>query len=297
MAEIPETPVWARPTVERYLTRLRDQRRVSPHTVAAYRRDLAQFFAFCDRAGLRDVVDVDRRIIRRFLAHLDTRRYARSSVARKASAVRAFFRDATVEGVVPANPAEGLPRPKRAATLPRSMPQRMVAGSLDSLDGDDPESLRDRALLEVLYATGARVSELVAMTVEDLSGAERVRIVGKGGRVRVVPLGAPARRAVGRWLEDGRPVLAGSEAGTGAWLGVRGAPLDARGVRRVVRRRMGSFPHALRHSFATHLLEGGADLRSVQELLGHVDLATTQTYTHITRDHLRRTYERSHPRA
>jgi site-specific recombinase XerD len=296
MPAVPAVPVWAAAPLTAYLRRLEVQRRLSPHTLAAYRRDLAQFLSFCDRLGIESLDAVDRRVVRRFLAHLDTRRYARTSVARKASAVRAYLGDAARRGELAANPAQTLPRPKLPEPLPHALPARSVSAALEAVTGDDPESLRDRALLELLYATGLRVSEVVGLEVGDLE-ADGLRVTGKGGRTRVVPVGRPARRAVGEWLSRGRPGLAGPGAGRAAWVGRRGGPLDARGVRRVVRRRMATFPHALRHSFATHLLEGGADLRAVQELLGHVDLATTQIYTAVTRDHLKATYDRTHPRA
>jgi integrase/recombinase XerC len=167
---------------------------------------------------------------------------------------------------------------------------------LDALSGQSPLDLRDRALLEVLYATGLRVSELASLTVTDVARDDFLRVLGKGNKERAVPLSRPARRALRRYLDDGRPHLAKAEAGAALWVGTRGGALDARGVRRVVRNRLGTFPHALRHSFATHLLEGGADLRAVQELLGHVELATTQLYTSVTRQHLKATYERTHPR-
>ena len=168
---------------------------------------------------------------------------------------------------------------------------------LDALDGDDPIARRDRALLEVLYGTGMRVSELASLRVSDVDGVDLVRVRGKGGRERVVPLAGPARVSIDRYLAAARSRLVGPSAGDVLWVGVRGGPLDTRGVRRVVKDRLGTFPHALRHSFATHLLEGGADLRTVQELLGHVELATTQIYTGVSRRHLKATYERSHPRA
>lgn len=296
MTRIPDPPDWALEPLEEYLGRCRSQRGMSPHTVDAYRRDLSQFFDFCDRSGVTDASGVDRRLIRRWLAQLDTRGYARTSVARKASAVRAFYADALRRDRVPANPADGLHRPKQAVRLPSALRPNAVASVLDSIEGDDPVDLRDRALLEVLYASGLRVSEVSALSVSDVRGRDQVRTRGKGGRDRVVPLGRPAQRAVAEWIERGRPMLV-SEATDDLWIGVRGGTLGVRGIRRVVRERLGTHPHAIRHSFATHLLEGGADLRVVQELLGHVDLATTQIYTHITRDHLRRTYERSHPRA
>jgi site-specific recombinase XerD len=296
MARIPEPPEWARERLDQYLDRCRAQRGMSRHTVEAYRRDLSQFFDFCDRVGVRLVGDVDRRTIRRWLAQLDTRGYARTSVARKSSSVRAFYDDAVRRRLVDGNPAAALHRPKQPGRLPTALRPAAVSTVLDGIDGEDPLALRDRALLEVLYATGLRVSEVAAMAVADVRGRDEIRTRGKGGRDRVVPLGGPAKRAVARWVADGRPHLIGGDT-TALWIGARGGPLDQRGIRRVVQSRMGTHPHAVRHSFATHLLEGGADLRVVQELLGHVDLATTQIYTHITRDHLRRTYERTHPRA
>lgn len=297
MASIPEVPAWAEQQLQRYLGRVAGERLMSENTVAAYRRDLAQFFDFCDRYGIDEVDAVDRKVVRRFLANLDTRGYARTSVARKASSVRAFYDDRVRRGDSTVSPAAGLRRPKTPERLPKALPGRAIAESLDRIDGDDPISLRDRALIELLYATGVRVSELASLNVGDLGRLEEIRVVGKGRRIRVIPVGAPARVAVRRWLDAGRSQLVTDGSGDALWLGARGGPLDTRGVRRVVRSRLGTFPHGVRHSFATHLLEGGADLRTVQELLGHVDLSTTQIYTHVTRDHLRKTYERSHPRA
>ncbi len=289
-----DTPVWAQPPLGDYLERLQ-ARHLSPHTVAAYQRDLSQFFDFCDRMGIDAVGDIDRLVVRRFLAYLDTRGYARRSVARKAAAIRGFFADLVRRGLADGNPSEGLATPKRPRTLPQALPQRAVRAVLDGLDGDTPVELRDRALLEVLYATGLRVSELAGMRLTDL-GRSFVKVLGKGGKERVVPLGEPALDALNAYLARGRPALAG-DAGDAVWVGVRGGALDVRGIRRVVRNRAATFPHAFRHSFATHLLEGGADLRAVQELLGHVELATTQIYTAVTREHLKATYEQSHPRA
>ena len=280
-----------------YLERLAAERALSAHTLAAYRRDLSQFFDFCDRRGQRSLGEVDRLAVRRFLAHLAARGYARRSAARKASAVRAFFTDATRRGLAAANPAEGVPAPKRPQHLPRAFPAAALGSWLDALDGADPLTRRDRALLELLYGTGLRVAEAASLTTGGVRQASLVRVLGKGGKERVVPLAGQARAAVQRDLEEGRPTLAGPAAGDALWVGERGGPLGVRGIRRVVRARLGTFPHALRHSFATHLLEGGADLRTVQELLGHRELATTQVYTAVTRQHLRSTYDRSHPRA
>jgi site-specific recombinase XerD len=283
--------------VEEFLIRQSSQRNLSPHSLAAYRRDLSQFMAFCDRATVSRVQDVDRKLVRRFVAYLDTLGYARRSIARKTSAVRVFFADQARRGEILLNPADQVARPRRPKTLPHALPQRVVRDLLDSLDGSDPRELRDRAILEVLYATGVRVSELAALRVGEVHDQELVRVSGKGNKERTVPLGRPARQAVERYLAAGRPSLVSPAAGDSLWVGVRGGPLGTRGIRRMVRARSSTFPHAFRHSFATHLLEGGADLRAVQELLGHVELATTQIYTAVTRDHLRSTYERSHPRA
>lgn len=296
MTSIPEVPAWADAAVSGYLRRLDAERGLSPHTVAAYRRDLAQFFDFCDRLGLSAVDDADRATIRRYHAHLTSRRYARSSVARKSSAVRAFFDDAVRRGVAAVNPAAGLPTRSRHRRLPRVLPVRALGELLDGLDGGDAVDLRDRALLELLYGTGLRVAEAASLTVTDVEG-ELMTVRGKGEKDRVVPLAGAAREAIDRYVTDGRPALAGEWSGAALWLGVKGGPLGTRGVRRVVRRRLGTHPHSLRHSFATHMLEGGADLRTVQELLGHNELATTQIYTEVSRHHLKATYDRSHPRA
>jgi site-specific recombinase XerD len=280
-----------------FVRRIDLERGLSANTVAAYRRDLDQFADFCARLGIDELAAVNRRTIRRFTAQLATRGYARRSIARKISAIRTFFADAARRGLVAANPAEGVHQPKRTAGLPKAIPSRGLLAMLDAVDGDEPVDLRDRAILEVLYASGLRVSELASLQVSDIESGDFVRVLGKGGKMRVVPVNRTAHRAVGAYLERGRPRLAGEQAYEALWVGARGGPLDARGIRRVVHRRLGTFPHALRHSFATHLIEGGADLRAVQELLGHVELATTQIYTSVSRRHLKSTYERSHPRA
>jgi site-specific recombinase XerD len=282
--------------VGEFLGRAAAERNLSPHTRQAYRRDLAQFFDFCDRLGTNTLQGVDRRAMRRWQAQLGTRGFAAASIARKVSAVRSFFRDAARRDLVAGDPTIGLPTRKKPSRLPRALGATSLAAMLDGLDGADPLTLRDRAILEVLYGTGLRVSELAGLSVRDVQ-TELVRVRGKGDKDRVVPLAGQARAALGKYLEAGRPHLALAASGEALWLGARGGRLDPRGVRRVARSRLGTFPHALRHSFATHLLEGGADLRTVQELLGHVELATTQTYTAISRHHLKATYERSHPRA
>ncbi len=282
---------------EDYLERLRVERGLVDNTLAAYERDLDGFVVFADRYGVSDIGSVDRRLIRRYVANLTTRGYAATSVARKSSAVRAFFADLARRGDIESNPAVGAPQPKRPKALPRAIPAGALSDVLDAIDGSDPVDIRDRAILEVLYGTGMRVSELASLTVDSLGESAFIRVMGKGNKERSIPITGAARRSLDRYASDARPLLATSDSGDALWVGVRGGPLDQRGIRRVVRARAGTFPHALRHSYATHLLENGADLRSVQDLLGHAELATTEIYTAVTRKHMTETYERSHPRA
>jgi site-specific recombinase XerD len=293
---IPEIPGWASAQVDSYLGRLRDQRRLSPHTIDAYRRDLAQFFEYCDRSAVTSPGSVDRRLARRYMAFLDTLGYSKRSVSRKASAVRAFYSEGMRRQHFDHNPFEGLTRLKLGKTLPHALPVRSIEAALDGMDTSEPLGLRDRAIVETLYATGLRISEMSSLRISD-TGADTLTVTGKGGKRRVVPVGRPAQKAIEAYLSRARPELAGSDAEDALWVGARGGAMGPRDIRRVVSRRLATFPHALRHSFATHLLEGGADLRTVQDLLGHTDLATTQIYTAVTRRHLRGTYDRSHPRA
>ncbi|HET8740278.1 MAG TPA: tyrosine recombinase XerC [Acidimicrobiia bacterium] len=295
--EVPPAPVWSRAVVDGYLSRLADQRGLSAHTLDAYRRDLCQFFDYCDRGGVGSVAGVDRRLARRYLAFLDTLGYSRATISRKASSIRTFYTDAVLRGHAPVNPFDGVATPKLDKPLPHALPARSLSAALDTIDTSTPEGLRDRAIVETLYATGLRISELASLRVGETEG-DTVTVRGKGNKMRVVPLGRPAQRAIRAYLAQGRPVLHERGPGTNSlFLGSRGGPMGPRSLRRVVHRHLATFPHALRHSFATHLLEGGADLRTVQDLLGHTDLATTQIYTAVTRKHLRGIYDQSHPRA
>jgi site-specific recombinase XerD len=293
---IPDIPGWAGDVVHSYLARLGDQRGLAAHTIDAYRRDLAQFFDYCDRNGLTSPSGVDRRLARRYMAFLDTMGYTKRSVARKTSSVRAFYTDAVRRGVTDVNPFEGLTRLKLGTRLPQALPARTIESALERIDTTQAVGLRDKAIVETLYATGLRISELAALRLSD-AGSDTVTVVGKGNRTRVVPIGRPAQKAIEAYIREGRPELAAPGWGDALWVGARGGAMGTRDIRRVVSRHLATFPHALRHSFATHLLEGGADLRTVQDLLGHTDLATTQIYTAVTRRHLRGTYDRSHPRA
>jgi site-specific recombinase XerD len=294
--DIPTTPGWARPDIDKYLTRLADQKGLAHNTTDAYRRDLAQFFDYCHRAGIGGIGLVERKTARRYLAFLDTLGYSRTTISRKASSVRAFYSDTVTRGGAQVNPFEGVSTPRLEKPLPHALPSRTMAAAIDGIDTSEPVGKRDRAIVETLYATGLRVSELASLSVRDVSG-DTVTVKGKGGKVRTVPLGRPAQHALDLYLKGGRPRLAGHESGNSLWLGVRGGPMGPRSLRRSVSRHLATFPHAIRHSFATHLLEGGADLRTVQDLLGHADLATTQIYTAVTRKHLRGMYDQSHPRA
>lgn len=292
------TPIPLHDAIAAYLRRLEDERGYAPQTIRAYRTDLAQFAAQAAEAGVTTIDDIDRRTVRRFIAALSQRGMAKRSVARKTAAVRAFLDDAARRGDLPANPAAGVPSPRRPSTLPKAMGKAALGARLDAAFGDSPADLRDRALIELIYGTGLRVSEVVSLRVGDATSSRAfIRVTGKGGKERSVPLGGAAAAAVDDYVRTARHALATSDSGDVLFLGVRGGPLDSREVRRITKRRIGTFPHALRHSYATHLLEEGADLRSVQELLGHSELATTQIYTSVTRDHLKSTYERSHPRA
>ena len=297
MAGVSTLPEWAKEDVQTYLGRLARQRRLSGHTVNAYRGDITQFLALCDKVGRGSLGEIDRSDFRRFFAYLNTRGFARASVVRKGSSLRSFFGYLHQQGDIPANPAGALPVPKAKASLPVALSQTQLAQALESVDGSAPVDLRDRAILELAYASGLRVSEMAALAVSQVKGKDLIVVSGKGGKDRAVPVGVPAQRAIDRWLEEGRSELAGPRAGEALFVGVRGGRMDPRQIRRVVRSRIGSFPHALRHSFATHLIERGADLRSVQELLGHANLGTTQVYTSVSHRHLRSTHHRTHPRA
>lgn len=302
--------------VDRYIAYMAGPRRASPHTVDAYRRDLTDFCAFLERLG-RDVDEVDHKMLRTYLANLETRGLSRTSIRRRASVVRRFYRFCEREGVVEGNPAELLTLPKARARLPRVLKRtevgRILAGAEERVRPADtdvpPEAWRDLALVELLYDAGLRAGEACALRADDVDASGGwVRIEqGKGGRDRVVPLAEPAAAAIGAYLHNARPALVARNAAGdpgSLFLNVRGRRMTTRDVRRVVTRLGWTaldgrpiWPHLLRHSFATHLLEGGADLRSVQELLGHADVGSTQIYTHVTSERLRSVYDASHPRA
>lgn len=278
----------------------------APRTVEAYRRDLAGFTGWALEQGIAAPSGVDRLLLRRYLAHLAAEGYARRSMARKASALRRYFRWAHRQGLIAADPSVGLTAPRGDGRLPRVLQQDELNALLEAPPArcaDDPDAVRarDDAVLEVLYGAGLRVGELCSLDVADLALEHgRATVWGKGGKQRAVPLGEPAVAALTRWLErrDELPATT-DDAERALFRNRRGRRLTPRDVRRLLDRRASAptHPHALRHTFATHLLDGGADLRAVQELLGHADLATTQRYTHVSRERLRSVYEATHPRA
>jgi integrase/recombinase XerC len=285
------------------------ERDLAPRSVRAYRSDIAGLLDHAGRAGVQEPGQLQLLHVRSWLALQSTTGRARATLARRTSAVRAFTAYLTGAGLADHDAAAQLVRPRPHRTLPSVLRQDQVDELLQrseqtALD-DDPVTVRDHAVLELLYATGIRVGELVGLDVDDVDDARRaIRVLGKGNKQRTVPMGVPAEQALRRWLSIGRPQLVRPDSGPAVFLGVRGGRLDQRSVRRLVHDRAGSLPepvelgpHGLRHTAATHLLEGGADLRSVQELLGHATLATTQIYTHVSVDRLKRAYEQAHPRA
>jgi integrase/recombinase XerC len=278
----------------------------SSHTVAAYGNDVRQFVAWAERAGLGDPEAVTRLTLRRYLAYLSTRRMARRTIARKAAALRRYFGWLRRTGALDTDPARNLSAPKGDARLPRVLRgvelDVLLEGRPAPASGpDDPIERRDRAVAELLYGSGLRVGELCQLALGDVDLRRRtVTVWGKGSKQRQVPMSEPSAAAVQAWIEAGRAGLMTHESPVDAlFLNRRGHRLTPRDVRRILDRRAASptYPHALRHTFATHLLDGGADLRAVQELLGHTDLATTQIYTHVSQERLRSVYQATHPRA
>jgi integrase/recombinase XerC len=287
-----------------FLDYLRDQRRAPASTLRAYESDLLQFGEFL--GGRRRPEEIDKLDVRGFVARLGRDELARSSIARKLSVVRSFLSHGVRRGRMEANPATGVASPRVPRTLPRDLTVDEMFALLEGVAGDEPAAIRDRALLELLYATGLRVGELVSLDLENVDLPRgMVRVLGKGGKERIVPFGRKASGALRGWLDASAGLRARAGAAADAvFLNLRGGRLTDRSVRRVLDRRLREAaiharvsPHALRHSFATHLLGAGADLRAIQELLGHASLATTQRYTHVSADALMRVYDKAHPRA
>jgi site-specific recombinase XerD len=309
-------PAAFRTVLSDYERHLRAERGLSEHTVRAYLGDVADLLGHAAEVGVADPGGLDVQVVRAWLARQHAVGKARATLARRTAAVRTFTAYAHRRGLLERDPGPLLGTPRRQRDLPKVLRQSEAAALLDAGTGDhagtdghggpaDPRELRDQAVLELLYATGIRVSELCGLDVDDLDRERRTaRVFGKGGKERTVPVGDPAVRAVEAWLSRGRPALATERSGPALFLGARGGRLHPTTARRLVHARIAEVgdvpdlsPHGLRHSAATHLLEGGADLRTVQEILGHASLQTTQLYTHVSAERLRRTYRQAHPRA
>jgi integrase/recombinase XerC len=275
---------------------------LSANTVEAYRRDVRDFVVWAERARLGGPADVDRLVLRRYLAFLGTRRMAKRSIARKAAALRRYFAWLTRTGILSVDPSSRLSAPRGEGRLPHVL----KGEELETLLGEQPPAggpadLRDRAVVELLYGSGLRVGELCGVRPRDLDLARsQVLVWGKGSKQRQLPMSESSVEAVRAWVDAGRSAMVTGETPADAlFVNRRGHRLTPRDVRRILDRRAASptHPHALRHTFATHLLDGGADLRAAQELLGHSDLATTQLYTHVSKERLRTVYDATHPRA
>ncbi len=303
---LPEAMARVLADYERHLVSERD---LTPHTVRAYLGDISGMLTHAARLGHTEVATLDIRALRSWLALQQTRGRARTTMSRRATAVRVFTAWAHRTGLAEADPGALLGSPKAHRTLPPALrvdeARALLEAAARQADDGTPVGIRDVAVIELLYATGIRVGELCGLDVDDVDHERRVvRVLGKGRKERTVPFGTPAEGALGRWLTQGRPRLAVPGSGPALFLGARGGRVDQRAVRSLVHARLADVPgapdlgpHGLRHTAATHLLEGGADLRTVQELLGHASLATTQIYTHVTTDRLRSAYRQAHPRA
>ena len=305
-AELPPSLQGPLTAFERHLAAGRG---LSPHTVRAYVGDVRSLLGHLTRCGITDIAELDIAVLRAWLATQHGAGQARASIARRAAAARSFTAFARDRGYLAVDAGAGLASPKAKRTLPEVLAVDEMLAVLEQPHpaGEPmaPIGLRDDAIVELLYATGIRVSELCGLDIDDIDDSRRtIKVMGKGAKERVVPAGIPALRAVDRWRQGGRRLLATPTSGPALFLGAKGRRIDPRTVRRVVHGRVeatGSVPdvgpHGLRHTAATHLLEGGADLRSVQEMLGHASLSTTQIYTHISIERLVSAYRQAHPRA
>ena len=308
-ARTAQWPPEFRSALEGFCRYLVSERGRSEHTVRAYESDVAQLLDYAAASGASSLAELDLGILRGWLGELSAGGQARSTLARRAATARSFANWALREELITENPALRLKAPRKEKTLPgvlrSSQVEDLFAALQSAAEEGDPVALRNRAMVELLYATGVRVGELAGLDGDNLDPDRRtLSVIGKGNKERTVPYGLPAALAVDDWLRRGRPTLATADSGPALFLGKRGRRVDQRQVRSVVADLLellpdtsASGPHALRHSAATHLLDGGADLRAVQEILGHSSLATTQLYTHVSVDRLRQSYSQAHPRA
>jgi len=291
--------------LEQFLAYLWASRNASPHTIKNYGNDIGQFLDYCRTQGVSSLEQVGRSFLRSYLAELDSAGYVKASIARRVAELRSFGDFLVREDVLEHNPFRMVSAPRIPKRLPRYLTVAQVETLLAAPDTSTPLGLRDRAIIEVLYAAGLRVSELVGLDMADMDLVQaQVRVMGKGKKERIGLLGRSAVQAVGSYLQVGRPALLSRRPTNALWLNHRGGRLTTRGVALILSKageqagiRTSVSPHVLRHSFATHLLDGGADLRVVQELLGHANLVTTQIYTHVSQSQVRKAYMRAHPRA
>jgi len=287
-----------------------NEKALSTQTVRAYLGDLNSFVEHLANNGVSNISDANLQLIRSWLATQQVRGGARTTLSRRAVSIRLFTKWAAKRGYLRTDIGATLATPKPHRTLPGVLTQSDAATAMDSMatratEFDTPTTIRDVAIVELLYATGARVSEVCGLDLEDLDfHRNTIRVLGKGNKERMIPMGAPAVKALQTYINDARTQLANDKSGRALFLGARGKRIDQRAIRTIVYEALSALegvermgPHALRHSAATHLLEGGADLRTVQEILGHSSLATTQIYTHVSTDRLRQAFKQAHPRA
>ncbi len=288
-----------------YIHYLKLEKNASPHTIDSYSKDLQRYLVFLEEKGVSEITQAKRTHVARFVGELYDAGLAPRSIARNISSIKMFHKFLAGEGIVSGNPVEHLDTPRRSRTLPEVLSQDEVAAMLEQPDAQKPLGIRDRAILETMYATGMRVSELVAIRQANFYRDEGiVRIFGKGSKERLVPIGKPAMDWIDRYVKEVRGKLVRAGQGRDAlFVNARGGPLSRMAIWTMVRTyaqkagiRKEVHPHTLRHSFATHLLEGGADLRAVQEMLGHSDISTTQIYTHVDREYLKEVHRTFHPR-
>ena len=289
---------------------LETERNLSVHTVRAYVGDLQSLISHLETMGKSDIATLDMAQIRSWLANQQVKGGARTTMSRRAVSIRLFTKWAFKHNYLSSDVGANLATPKAHRTLPEVLDAASTGIAMDALaarvdEGEGPLALRDRAMVEVLYASGARVAELCGLDLQDIDyERQTIRVFGKGSKERTIPIGNPAMRALKAWLADGRPLLMKEQSEKSVFIGARGKRIDQRAVRTVVYNALSALegfermgPHALRHSAATHLLEGGADLRTVQEILGHASLATTQIYTHVSTERLQAAFKQAHPRA
>jgi integrase/recombinase XerC len=293
-----------------YAHYLTNEKALSTHTVRAYLGDLDSFVEHLSNNGVTEISEINLPLIRSWLATQQVRGGARTTLSRRATSIRLFTKWAAKRGYLATDVGATLASPKPHRTLPGVLTQGDAVTALDSMatraaEFDTPTSIRDVAIVELLYATGARVSEVCGLDLEDLDfHRNTIRVLGKGNKERMIPMGAPAVKALNTYINDARSLLLNDKSARALFLGARGKRIDQRAVRTIVYEALSALegvermgPHALRHSAATHLLEGGADLRTVQEILGHSSLATTQIYTHVSTERLRQAFKQAHPRA